>query len=122
MAHPVPGKVWVQVQHRDDIASDWIEVDELLVTAEAAPSGVSATAAAAVLAAHFDGLVKRLRFIYGGRMERDVIDAAEELFTQTVPVLAAALATPGDEFRDEWGCVPPRHSSPLAFEDGGWNA
>lgn len=31
VAHPEPGKVWVQVQHRDDIASDWIEADELPV-------------------------------------------------------------------------------------------
>ena len=27
VAHPKPGKFWVQVQHRDDISSDWIEVE-----------------------------------------------------------------------------------------------
>jgi hypothetical protein len=29
VAHPEPGKVWVQIPHRDDIGSDWIAVDEL---------------------------------------------------------------------------------------------
>lgn len=29
VAHPEPGKVWVQVPHRNDIGSDWFEADEL---------------------------------------------------------------------------------------------
>lgn len=35
VAHPTPGKVWVQIPHRNDIGSDWIAVDELPATPDA---------------------------------------------------------------------------------------
>ena len=52
VAHPEPGKVWVEIPHRNDISSDWIAVDELTAPTPDANDPSAQEGLAGVIAAH----------------------------------------------------------------------